>query len=166
MKELYERSFMRAAFSLMELVLVLAVVAIVAGVGSSVYHSNRALIDARYIALQIDKTRYQAIGYDHRIFGGGFDSTQSIGCIDLAKKSFESNATSGEEGGIHPETQISIISGIDGTRLCFDATGAPHTNDFSMTHLLRMKVELNVSNGKEHSQVIVMPTTGYVIINQ
>ena len=156
---------MRAAFSLMELVLVLALIAILAGVGSSAYRSDRALIDARYIALQIDKVRYQAIGYDHREFSGGFENDRSLGCVDLVEESFEPNATAAETGGIHPATEIAVLSGMDGTRLCFDADGAPHQHDFSISNLLRNRVEINVSNGGERYQLVVMPISGYVIIN-
>ncbi len=157
---------MRFAFSLMELIFVLVLIGILVGVGSSSYRSDRALIDARYVALQIDKVRYRAIGFDHRNFSGGFDSVESIGCIDLKKESFEQNTSAAKMGGVHPSTDISSPSGMSGTRLCFDSDGKPHDGNFTVQSILHSKAELNITNSGSWWMVEVMPISGYVIINR
>lgn len=153
---------MRRAFTLIELIFVVILIGILGAVGTSFYRPDKLLADTRFIASKLMKSRYEAIGYDHRNFDGSFDSS-TLGCVTISKSSL--NDPPGEAGGytLAKET-ILTVSGLAGNTICFDEKGYPHDGDFSLSTLLHEKVDINVSTPKKSYRVTVMPFSGYVKI--
>ena len=151
---------MRDAFTLLETVLVIVLIAIVSTVGINYLPVNHARDDAEYISMLVARTQYEGIGYDHRNFGGGeIASNRMVGCIDMNVSGFMSKESAG--GG---EYLIkSTLSGeLFDRRVCFDHLGRPGFDDFS--HPFVEKKSLNVKNGAFERNITIMPLSGFVII--
>ncbi|WP_201352407.1 pilus assembly FimT family protein [Hydrogenimonas urashimensis] len=148
------------AFTLIELIFVLILVGILGSTAAALFRPDRLLNDTKFILAKIMKTRYEAIGYDHRNFDGSMTHAP-IGCLRLQKGALEDNRSIAGSYRMKESTAITF-GGIGGNTICFDSLGRPHDGDFSLASLLHRPVDINVSNGKKTYSIIVYPVSGYV----
>ncbi|MCJ7766429.1 MAG: prepilin-type N-terminal cleavage/methylation domain-containing protein [Thiovulaceae bacterium] len=150
---------MRRAFTLIELIFVVAVIGILAGVAGSMFKTNYLRNDTDLIVLKIRQSQYKGIGYEHN----GFGLQSSVpdyenGCIDLNSSAFQASASSGVAAySLH-------VDAFDGGILCFDAKGRPHENNFASGTLLTEKISIDLSYRGETKTIVILPKNGFVII--
>jgi len=154
----------RFAFTLIELIFALLLIGVLGAVGTALYKPGRGLHDARYAALRLQQTRYEAIGYDHRSFGGGAVAA-GPGCVTLTRSGLEGNLSRAGAYRFDGSTAISV-SGMAGNTLCFDAKGRPHDGDFSLASLLHETVDISVENRGAVYRLTIFPVSGYVKMNR
>ncbi len=154
----------RNAFTLIELIFVVLMLGILAAVGFTRFRPGYLRNDAHFVLSRLEQTRYEAIGYDHRTFGGG-TIAEPIGCLNLDRTGIEGDRSRAGAHALHRETRI-VVSGLHGNTLCFDASGRPHDGDFGLSSLLHRTVDINVTNGKKSYVLRVYPVSGYVIMKR
>ncbi|MEA3522033.1 MAG: prepilin-type N-terminal cleavage/methylation domain-containing protein [Campylobacterota bacterium] len=152
---------MSKAFTLIELIFVIILIGIIAGVGSSMFKTNYLLNDTQYIMSKIHQAQYEGIGYEHQNFDGTFIS-DNRGCITFTKEKLDDNASvSGGKYSLH----VSINhSSLTSDTICFDAKGRPHDGDFTQGSLLKEQKVLKLIYSNQTNQIIIEPITGYAII--
>ena len=148
---------MRKAYTLIELIFVIVVIGILAGVASSTYKENYLKNDINFIALKIKKAQYKGIGYEHKVFGTDNAPVDYInGCIRLEKTALEDKSTDGD-------VQYSLhVDGFDEGILCFDAKGRPHDDDFSPSTLLSDKKVIDLSYNGDTKSITISAISGFV----
>lgn len=146
---------MSRAFSLLELIFVVVLIGIMAGLGASALRQDYLLHDSHYIASKIMQTQYEAIGYDHRRFDGTWIDDTS-GCVIFDKATLE-------EGGYGLHVSIDY-SDIGADRICFDHAGRPKGGAHGSPLLTERKL-LKLSYRDKEAIIAVESATGYVIIN-
>ncbi len=149
----------RSAFTLIELILVILLTGVLAIAVTSLTRPDRLLNDTKFVAAKIMKTRYEAVGYDHRNFDGTFQ-TAAVGCITLDRAGLEDNRSKAGSYRLSERTQIHVSTG--GNVICFDAKGRPHESGFDLASLLHRQVDINISDGKKSYTIVVYPISGYV----
>ncbi|WP_456404538.1 pilus assembly FimT family protein [Hydrogenimonas sp.] len=153
---------MKRGFTLIELIFVILLVGLLGAVGTSLYKPDRVLSDTRFIAAKLMKSRYLAIGYDHRNFDGTFRADR-IGCVTLDRSGLEDGVD--EAGGYRLGTTTQItVDGMAGNTICFDEKGYPHDGDFSAGSLLHRKVDITVSGSGKSYRITLFPVSGYATI--
>jgi prepilin-type N-terminal cleavage/methylation domain-containing protein len=151
---------MKPAFSLLELIFVVLLIGILAGIGASAFKPHYLIDDVNVIVSKIKQAQYEAIGFETR----NFDATQIAtdrGCVTLDKAGFEDAA--GSRDGAYSLHVTLDRSDFTSTKLCFDTQGAPHEGDHVNNPITVRKV-LKVLYGNDESDIIIEPKTGYVII--
>lgn len=146
---------MKNAFSLIELIFVIVLMGVLAGIGFYMSRPDPTRTDAQYTLLQLKEARYRAIGYeteDENICSEG-------GWVQLAEASLEN------DGSISKHDIKSAIS-PDGLTICFDSLGRPHDeNKTSLDSLLRVPLDINfTTKGGGKSTIRLYPQSGYAII--
>ena len=150
---------MKNAFTLLEIVFVLVIIAIMAGVGSSAFKSNYIIHDTNFIVAKIKRAQYEAIGFNRRDFDGSIIVGNAKGCVDFTN--LEENASqSGGRFSLHVTVDS---SDFQNDMLCFDAKGRPYEGDL-VSEIVEQKV-LKLSTGKHDSNITIEPKTGYAIIS-
>ncbi|RUM61938.1 MAG: hypothetical protein DSZ03_07660 [Sulfurimonas sp.] len=152
---------MKTAFTLLELIVVIAIIGIMAAIGSSSFRSHYLRDDVHFIVSKIQEAHFKGIGYEHNGFGIE-ESTPDYnhGCIELRKDALNNSALN-----TTPHYHLHVEDFDYGT-LCFDAKGRPHHNNFQASTLLTTQKLLNFTySGKSHS-IIIEPVSGYAIIKQ
>ena len=148
---------MKKAFTLLELIFVIVVIGIIAGVASSTYRPEYLKNDVKYIALKIKKTQYKAIGYEHKVFGTNnapFDYNN--GCIRLEKTALEEKSVDGKAPyRLH-------VDAFDAGTLCFDSKGRPHDDDFTPSTLRSAKKVIDLSYNANTESITVHEISGFV----
>ena len=149
---------MKRAFSLVELIFVMVIMAILAGIGMSNFKINSLTNDADFVLTKIKQTRFEAIGYDKSNFNGSYISN-SVGCIkldssDLSFKNYEIKSL--------------IDSNI--STLCFDYLGRPHNgsqdnNKTTIDSLLHSPLQINLTYNQKSKKITVLPISGYSFIS-
>ncbi|WP_457595935.1 type IV pilin protein [Hydrogenimonas sp.] len=150
----------RAAFTLIEILFVLMILGILAGVAASYYRPSVTLSDARFINLRLAQTRYRAIGFDHRRFDGGF--VAGPGCIELTREGLEGDTSRAGAYRLSPKTAVTVVSGLEGNTLCFDAKGRPHDGDYALSSLLHEPVDIDIEGSDGRYRLRVHPRSGAV----
>jgi len=151
------------AFTLIELIFVIVIMGIMAGIASTSFKPTYLIDDSNFIIAKIKETQFLGIGYEHLSFGGtssGFDA--SSGCIEIRKSSLEENATNQNEINykIH-----SVLSGeLNNTKICFDSKGRPHEDNFDGALLTTSKI-LTLKYSEKERNITIEPITGYVILS-
>ena len=148
----------------MELIFVILLVGVLGAIGTSLYHPRTLRNDAKFIQAKLMKTRYMAVGYDHRNFDGTFQGGV-VGCIALDRASIEGNVRKAGAYRLDEKTQI-YPGGLSGNIICFDTNGRPHDGDFSLASLLHEGVDINVTDGKRSYILKIYPFSGYVTMNK
>ena len=154
----------RNAFTLIELIFVVLLLGILAAVGMIYFRPGYLRNDTHFVLSRLEQTRYEAIGYDHRAFGGG-TVAEALGCIALDRDGIEGDRSRAGAHTLHRDTRI-LFSGIAGNTLCFDAAGRPHDGGFGLSSLLHEAVDINVTNGRKSYRLRVYPVSGYVIMKR
>lgn len=150
----------KTAFTLIELIFVIVIIGILAGVASSTYKDNYLQNDTQFILAKIRQAQYRGIGYEHSNFGaGGALGNDTHGCIELTKSSLQESAS---DGNLVYSLHVDINTAV--STLCFDAKGRPHDNTFDGTLLTVPKV-INLSYSGQTQTVSILPVSGYAIIN-
>ena len=150
----------RTAFTLIELIFVILLAGILAMAVTSLTRPDRLLNDTKFVLAKVMKTRYEAIGYDHRNFDGTFEAGD-MGCLTLHRSSLEGNLSQAGAYRLRQSTQISV-EGLGGNTICFDSLGRPHNGDFSLPSLLHREVDITIGDGKNRHMITIYPVSGYV----
>ncbi|WP_456381248.1 pilus assembly FimT family protein [Hydrogenimonas sp.] len=147
------------AFTLIELIFVILLVGVLGMTANALFRPDRVLNDTKFVLAKVMKTRYEAIGYDHRNFDG--TSVESgPGCLTLEKSALERGDANENLYRMGKTTDIRV-TGLDGNTICFDFRGAPHDGDFTLASLLHREVDINVSDGKRSYRIVIYPESGY-----
>ncbi len=158
MKKVKSLTLTPNAFTMVELIFVIILVGILAGIGSNFMPDNRLLNDTNFLTLKIKEKQRNAIGYDINGFAKPWSKENNLTCIDF-------NTTILEEEDSHtqkPHKFNSAIS-VDANRtLCFDEYGRPYQSE----RLLLKILDINVTYNQKVKQLSVMPISGYVIIEK
>ena len=149
----------KKAFTLIELIFVIVIIGIMAGIASSSFKTNYLLDDTNFIVLKIKNAQFLGLGYEHLKFGGGTISDRT-GCIDIEKSALEENAT--EKNEMNYKLHITLDPAD--TTICFDSKGRPHYDNFDGELLTSQKTISLTYNGEENN-ITIEPITGFVIVN-
>lgn len=150
----------KKAFTLIELIFVIVIIGIMAGVASTSFKTNYLLDDTNFIVAKIKEAQFLGIGYEHLDFGGnslGVDFNS--GCIDINNTVLEESATNANEVDYKLH-----VDDFDYGIICFDSKGRPHNNDFDGT-LLTTQKKFTFKYADKEREIIIEPITGYIIIN-
>ena len=144
---------MKRAFSLIELIFVIVLMGVLAGIGFYYSRPDPTRADAQYTLLKLKEARYRAIGYETE------DSNCSdAGWVKLSKTSLEND-------GRRPRHDIKSTISPEGTIICFDHLGRPHEgNSTALSTLIHTKLDVVFKNGDKNTTIEVHPQTGYAII--
>ncbi len=145
---------MRNAFTLVELLFVIVLMGVLAGIGYYYSRPDYTRLDAQYTLLKLKEARYHAIGYE--TVGG---SCSDSGWVQLSKSSLQSDGHAAKhpfKSTIEPEGMV----------ICFDALGRPHDGNHTTDAALSVPMDINFTtpNGKK-STIRLYPQTGYAIIS-
>ncbi|MFC2074318.1 type II secretion system protein [Campylobacterota bacterium] len=145
---------MRKAYTLLELIFIIVIIGVLAGVASTTYKPDYLKSDINYITLKIKKAQYSGIGYEHKVFGTDDAPADYInGCIKLNKTDLEDKATDGKAAyKLNAEFE-------DAGTLCFDAKGRPHTDDFNG---LPWSKVIDLSYNGETKSITISAVSGFV----
>ena len=148
---------MRKAYTLLELIFIIVIIGILAGVASTTYKSDYLKSDVNFIAVKIKEAQYKGIGYEHKVFGTDNAPVDYInGCIRLEKTALEDKATDGNAAyKLH-------VDDFDAGIVCFDAKGRPHDNDFSPATLRSEKKVIDLSYNGETKSITISAVSGFV----
>lgn len=150
---------MKNAYTLVELIFVIVIIGVLAGVASTSFKSDYLRADMSYIAAKIKEAQYKGIGFEHKAFGTDIAAADyNNGCIDLEKTALESHAV---DGNIK---YVLHVDSFDAGTICFDAKGRPHTDDFSPGTLLSVKTVVNLAYDGQAKQITILPLSGFAII--
>jgi prepilin-type N-terminal cleavage/methylation domain-containing protein len=155
----------KKAFTLLELVFVIVVIGIMAGVGSSAFKPKYLIDDTNFIVAKIKEAQYKGIGFERLDFNGGaIGGYNNVGCITLTRSSLEENATN--IGEVNYKLHVTNQGGDkdwDFGIICFDSKGRPHESSFNGT-LIETQRNLTLTYSGEDKTITIQPITGYVTI--
>lgn len=170
----------KRAFTMIELILVIIVIAILAGSAISLFPDRKLNDNVNYLSLQIKSKQANAINYDHYRFGDTLwkkrDASKEydLTCIDLnisGQRSAYGKSTLDrfeEQKNIpkHFFLDKSIVIQTTGLNdqnqtLCFDGSGRPYTME---QKLLKSIIDIKMSLKNKTKDILVYPISGYVII--
>jgi prepilin-type N-terminal cleavage/methylation domain-containing protein len=152
----------KRAFTLLELVFVIVIIGIMAGVASSAFKPHYLIDDTNFVSAKIKEAQFLGVGYDHLDFGGtssGYDAT--TGCIEINKGSLQESASNTHE--INYKIHTTFSGSLDGKKICFDSLGRPHKDDFD-GELLSNVETLTLSYDGEDRNISLQPITGYLLV--
>ncbi len=150
---------MKKAFTLLELIFVIVIIGILAGVASTSFRSDYLSADADFVLAKIKQAQYRGIGYEHKVFGSSDAPVDyEHGCIRLEKSALQESAS---EGDI---TYRLRVDAFDAGTLCFDSRGRPHDDDFRILTLRSEKKVIDLSYNGENKQIVVQAQSGFAII--
>jgi len=154
----------KKAFTLLELIFAIVIIAVMAGVGSSAFKPKYLIDDTNFIVSKIKEAQYRGIGYEHLNFSGVINN--DIGCITFDKANLDENATNSNEINykIHVDFVDLASNDLKDNRICFDSKGRPHIASFNGT-LLNEKWELKLKYSNETKTITMQPITGYTTTN-
>lgn len=153
------RKQIRLGFTLVELIFVIVIIGVLAGVASTTYKADYLSNDISYIMAKIRQAQYKGVGYEHRSFGTlNAPVDYNNGCIRLEKSALEQSATSGDISyRLH-------VDSFDAGILCFDAKGRPHDDDFRSATLLSVNKVIDLTYNGVSKSITVLPQSGYAIM--
>lgn len=149
------------AFSLVELIFVIVLIGVLAGIGFYYSRPDYTRQDAQYTLLKLKEARYRAIGYE-TIDG----SCSENGWVQLTIGTLSLNETPKHEiKSNNIDFNTSILTDINKT-ICFDSLGRPHDgNNTTLSTLIRNNFNITFSsNSGEETNITLYSGTGYAII--
>ena len=113
----------RTAYTLLELIFIVVIIGILSGVAFYSFKPNYLKDDAAKVLMQLEATRYQAIGYDKALNNLG-SPDYLTGCIDLTQMDKDSTALNGStDYKFHSTITAKTTSGTSVDTLCYDKFG-------------------------------------------
>lgn len=153
---------MKNAFTLLELIFVIVIIGIMAGVGISSFSPKYLRDDANFIAMKIREAQFLGIGHEHLNFGGTSNGVDyKSGCIYLNDTNLSESASKANE--ISYKIHSTLKGGLNNKTICFDSKGRPHYDDFNGTLITEQKV-LTLKYNDKNVSIKLEPITGYIII--
>ncbi len=141
---------MKKAFTLIELVLIIILIAILAKVGMGYTKTDYLQKDVEYFLLQIKKTKFKAMGA-YKVGGH---------CLSLD----EDEVVDGEANEANPYKFRSTITS-DADKLCFDEFGRAYKNDINPSSYMKKPLDIELEYKSKSCTIKVYPLTGYGIIS-
>lgn len=161
---------MTKAFSMIELIFVIILISVLAGIGSAFIPSYTLINDTNFVLQKLQEKQKNAINYDTNNFDGSsawknhivdsFDYNQT--CLKLEKDSLNTIENSSNS---QKKYEIKSIIGVPFSSkiLCFDFLGRPYV--YGALQLLPDSVDINISkNSAEYNTISVYPISGYAKI--
>jgi len=150
---------MKSAYTLLELIFVIIVIGVLAGVASSSFRSDYLTSDAEFIVAKIRQAQYKGIGYEHKVFGTNTAPVDyQNGCIDLEKIALEDKSSDSKVAyKLH-------VDAFDAGTICFDAKGRPHDDDFSLSTLRSDTKVITLSYNGQTKDISILSFSGFAII--
>jgi prepilin-type N-terminal cleavage/methylation domain-containing protein len=147
------------AFTLIELIFVIVIIGIMAGVGVSSFKPTYLIDDVNYIQSKIQEAQFRGIGYEHNDFGSDSSTPDyNSGCINISKTALQQPASD-------TNTIYKLhVNDFDYGTLCFDSKGRPHHDDFTFATLLNTQMTLNFTYSSKQKDIFIEPISGYAII--
>ena len=171
---------LRRAFTMIELIIVVIIIGILAKTAISLFPDRKVTNDANYLSLQIMQKRENALNYDTYKFGEAlwkikpYSKEYNLTCIDLnitgQREAYGTSTIDEQEDAkniqkhyhINKDTVITVSNLTDQNQtLCFDGEGRPYTLE---QKLLKKRVEIQLSNGRDKKTILIFPYSGYDII--
>jgi prepilin-type N-terminal cleavage/methylation domain-containing protein len=149
---------MRRAFTLIELIFVIVIIGVLAGMGASSFKTHYLINDTNFIVGKIREAQYRGIGYEHNGFGMEDSSADyERGCISLKDENLTDD---NYKLHVRDENDNKIDYGV----LCFDSKGRPHDDDFTHSSLITVQKVLTLRYRGKNSTITIEPVSGYAII--
>lgn len=151
---------MKKAFTLIELIFVIVIIGIIAGVGFSMISPQYNLRDGEFLLLKIKQAKFKAMNYE-----GQKNST----CIALTRESLNNNEKNDTKNQSPYKFHSIVNSSVN--NLCFDSQGRPHNgNSYNgenvrLDTLMHDILDINLVNNGKSCVIRVYPLTGYGIIS-
>lgn len=146
----------KKAFTTIELIFVIVIIAIISSVGVGFIPNYDLLNDTNYILMQIKQKQNRALSYD-TTWQNAVD--YNLTCVEFTTPSLEA---------LDAKKTYKIRSEINPNKiLCFDFLGRPYEyNDSSPreVQLLLTNFEINVSKSSKTKTISVYPMSGYAKI--
>lgn len=159
---------MKKAFSLVELIFVIAIIGIISGIGFFSYRPNHHLKDAEFVLLKLKEARYKAIANSSTNF-----PINDERCLEMSKEKLNKTikkASPGVEDDIYQMKSEITPQNPAPTEICFDYLGRAHNGrtgghfNLSLATLIKEKSEYEVKYGANSCNIALYPYTGYAII--
>jgi len=150
---------MKKAYSLIELIFVIVIIGVLAGVASSSFKSDYLSTDANYIVAKIKEAQYRGVGYEHRTFGGGVDGS-NVGCITLTKAALESKAVNAK---IAYKLHVDLLGDLSNKTVCFDAKGEAHDDGLFNSSPIGVQKVLGLRYNGEDINITILHKTGFTV---
>ena len=154
------------AFTLIELIFVMVLMGILAGVGFSLIPNHHLLNDSRYVLLQIKNQQKNAIGYDVTNFStspwkepDANSSDYNRTCVEFDKTWLEARDKNSSQP-YHFNSQTSIASHKP---ICFDNLGRVYSSNALLRNI--QNIYISYPN-KPTKQILIYPYSGYAIISK
>jgi len=171
----------KRAFTMIELIVVIIVIAILAGSAISFFPDKKLNNSVNYLSLQIKNAQENALNYNHYKFADTLwkkrDSSKEydLTCIDLnitgqravygkaALDAQEEQKNIPKHFFIDKNIQINVTGLNDQNQtLCFDSNGRPYTVE---QKLLKNIIDIKMTLKNRTKSILIYPLSGYVIIN-
>ena len=150
----------RHAFSLIELIFVIVLMGVLAGIGFYYSRPDYVRQDAQYTLLKLKEARYRAIGFET-----GDGSCSEAGWVQLTKDALSSNEAPKYEIKSTISYDTNILTDAKKT-ICFDSLGRPHDgNDTRLGTLIHNDFNITFNKTGAHDvNITLFSGTGYAII--
>ncbi len=148
------------AFTLIELIFVIIIIGVMAGVGMTSFKPKYLINDVNFIQMKIKEAQFLGTGFEHLNFDGSVISDyNTTGCIQIEKSALEESTSNSKEISYKLHVNINPSD----TTICFDSKGRPHKKDFNGV-LLTEEIVFNFKYSNEERNITIEPITGYAII--
>ncbi len=150
---------MKKAFTMIEIIFVIVILAILAGVSTTIFPDYSLRNDTNYILMKIKEKQKSAIGYNGQNFGDDlWSNDNNISCIDLDKNALileERNSKEAKKHILKSDLNTSV-------KLCFDNIGRPYYP--MQEQLLLDTLDIGITYKKKSKTISIMPVSGYAIM--
>ena len=170
----------KRAFTMIELIVVIIVIAILAGSAISFFPDKKLNNSVNYLTLQIKNAQENALNFNHYKFGDilwkkrDASKEYDLTCIDLnitgqrtmygkaALDNQEEQKNIPKHFFIDKNVQINVTGLNDQNQtLCFDSSGRPYTME---QKLLTNMIDIKMTLKNRTKDILIYPVSGYVII--
>ncbi len=156
---------LHSAFTLVELIFVIIIIGIMAGVGSSAFKPKYLLEDTNFIVAKIQEAQFLAIGYEHNNFGEEETvADYKKGCVLFKNVNLSESADNPNE--VYYKLHVTLDGDLKDKTLCFDSKGRPHEGDFRQSTLLNVQKKLILKYLGNERNITIEPVTGFIFISQ